>query len=608
MAFDGELYLRAERFADLLPLSLDTNLRAQTVTVQTSAAFPFQGRRERETARDRLQGQQSGRAPRILPRESTRWLPLAFPLIDTELRLASDSPRGTRTEGDLRIAGDLAWLTAKAFVSAGSHDGLTAAQIELGRHDPGASLLGPLRATGFGLGDITSAPLGMGLASTAGRGAYISNAPLERAAIFDTIDLRGDLPDGYEAELYRNDLLIDSTRSAQNGQYLFLHVPVEFGLNLFRIVLYGPQGQRREIVRQISVGDGRLAKGEFLYNASAVQKNRSVFDLRPRDQISGPDDGSLRTSAQIQYGLTGALTATLGGAWYERLGARHWLATAGLRTGLAGMAMKLDLGFADHGGKALELGLATRLGGFNVTMNHAEYRGSFADEVRSFSDRDLRRASEISLNGTIRLGGGEGALRIPLFGFARDVTFADGHRLQTAALNQSLPVARNLQLSNLLEFNRTTPPLVGASSRLTGALDLATLSRRATQLRATVSYSLAPRTRLGTVTVEADHRIGDNGTIRASAGRNIVAAQNQFGLSAIRRFGAFSLALDGNYHSNPSQYSAVLRLGFSFGRNPLTRQPLRRASRHGQRRRAGAAGLSRRRWRWPVRRWRRRPA
>lgn len=568
-AFDGELYLRADRFADLFPLTLTPNLRAQTVTLQTRVPFPFEERLARETAREQLQSRQGRRDGHGLPRVTTPWRLADVPLLDSELRLASDTTRGTRAEVDLHLAGDLAWLTARSFLSLETRAGLTAARLELGRRDPDGTLLGPLRATSFGLGDVTSTPLAMGPASVAGRGAYIGNAPLERASVFDRIELRGDMPAGFEAELYRNNVLIDTATRPEGGQYRFLNVPVEFGLNLFRVVLYGPQGQRREIVRQVSVGDGRLGPGELVYSASAVQKNRSLFDLQGRDYIRGPDDGALRTTAELQYGFTGGLTGTLGGAVYDRFGTRHWLATGGLRTGFAGFAVKLDLGLGDGAGRALGLGVARKLGGFSVTLNHAEYGGRFVDEVRSFSDQPLRRATELTINGALALGGDGSALRIPVNGLARNVVYADGRQVLAASLTQTVPLARALQLSNLVEFNRTSQPLFGTTTQLRGSFDLTTLSRGSLQLRAGLGYTLVPTVEITSAALQVDRRIGVHTTLTASAGHTFQAGQNRFGLAAIRRFERFSLALDGAWSSRPNQYAAMLRLSFSLGRNPL---------------------------------------
>jgi hypothetical protein len=211
-AFDGELYLRAERFAQLMPLTLNVDLRAQTVTIKTLEPFPFEQRAARDAAREHLASRSSSRAGAHMARETTPWRALTLPLGDVELRGASDSTLGTRTESDIRLAGDLAFMTARTFASISSRDGLNAARVELGRRDPDGHLLGPLRATEFQLGDVSTSALPMGLRGIGGRGIIVTNAPLERVSVFDKIDLRGDLPDSYEAELYRNNTLISSTR------------------------------------------------------------------------------------------------------------------------------------------------------------------------------------------------------------------------------------------------------------------------------------------------------------------------------------------------------------------------------------------------------------
>ncbi len=166
-AFEGELYLRADRYSDLFPLVLTVDLSAQTVTVKTLVPFPFEARMARDEERARLAGA-AGREARRWPREETPWRALSFPMADAELRGVSDSTYGTRAEGDLRIAGDFAFMTARAFASASSRDGLTGARIELGRRDPDGGLLGPLGATEFQLGDVTTTALPLGLSGVSG--------------------------------------------------------------------------------------------------------------------------------------------------------------------------------------------------------------------------------------------------------------------------------------------------------------------------------------------------------------------------------------------------------------------------------------------------------
>jgi hypothetical protein len=566
-AFDGELYLRAERFAELFPLTLAVDLRAQTVTVKTTVPFPFEERIAREEDRARL-ANGSGRQAHRWPREQTPYQVLSFPMADAELRGVSDSTLGTRAEGEIRLAGDIAFMTARGFASATSRDGLTGARIELGRRDPDGRLLGPLRATEFQLGDVITSAMPLGLRGVSGRGAFISSAPVERASVFDAVDLRGELPDGYEVELYRNNILIGSTRTPVNGQYQFLKTSVDYGLNVFRLVFFGPQGQRHEEVRQISVGDGRLSKGQLVYSIGAAQKDVNVFNVRPPEFRPGDGYGTWRGSALLEYGVTGQVTASLGAAWYQSEIGNQWLATAGLRTGFGGTALKLDLGYQSAGGKAAQLGLGGQLFGLSYTVTHGEYSGGFTDEVRALNSNPLRRATELNVNSTIQLGSDDSPKLLQLNGQLRRIEFADGHKQTDATLRNSLPLA-GLMLSNTLTYSKTSLAGGISPSQLAGTFDLATLRGSRLQLRASVDYAVLPKLHLRGALLDADYALDERTLVRASIGHTFTDSATQLGLSAVRRFRKFELAFDGNYAVPTGNYSAALRLGFSFGRNPL---------------------------------------
>ena len=376
---------------------------------------------------------------------------------------------------------------------------------------------------------------------------------------------------GYEVELYRNNTLIGSTSRAINGQYQFLQTPVDFGLNVFRLVFYGPQGQRREVVRRISVGDGRLKPGQFLYSAGIAQRDVNLLGVRGLQFIPGQDFGAWRGSAEIGYGISRAFTAAIGAGFYQTgvAGAwrNRWLATAGLRTGLGSTALRLDLGVQDGGGKSAEIGVGGKLLGVTYALNHAEYTGGAIDEVRAFTPDPLRRATELNLNTTIRLGGGGRSL--PLTARLRRIEFADG-RLQTdAALRASLPLS-GLILSNTLEYASTRSPSSPGSNRLTGSFDLATLAGSRTRYRASFDYGILPGPKLIAATIAADRSFGPRTELRAAVSHTFADHETRLGFSAIRRLSAASLAFDGSYGVPSGTYSFTMRLGFSFGRNPLT--------------------------------------
>ncbi|MCQ4051691.1 carboxypeptidase regulatory-like domain-containing protein, partial [Klebsiella pneumoniae] len=116
-------------------------------------------------------------------------------------------------------------------------------RVQAYRTDPDATLLGPLKATSVAAGDVSGFSTPLVSQSGVGRGAMITNRPVERRDAFDRTDFRGELPNGWDAELYRNGQLLGFATNRADGRYEFLDVPLLYGQNRFEIVLYGPQGQ-----------------------------------------------------------------------------------------------------------------------------------------------------------------------------------------------------------------------------------------------------------------------------------------------------------------------------------------------------------------------------
>ncbi|MCB2066605.1 MAG: hypothetical protein KDE15_08210 [Erythrobacter sp.] len=568
-AFDGELYVRTDTLAAILPLQFEPDLRSQSVLLTTSEPFPFEERMRREADRARLSQQgDRARGREQWPRDETPWLGLSVPMGDLELRAVSDSQRGTRGEGDIRLAGDFAWLTANAYLSASTRDGLLSSLVEFGRQDIDGELLGPLQATEFAFGDVATSPMPLGLRGTSGRGLFVTNQSRESLSVFDRVDLRGVLPDGYDVELYRNEVLLASSADANNGQYEFLQVPVDYGINVFRLVFYGPQGQRREEVRRISVGDGRLSPGQLEYRFGAVQNGTNLLGVRGPDFRPGSRYGDWQAVGEVSYGLSPDVTGLASAAFFEDEDDQRWIASTGLRTGLGGLAIRADAGFSDGGGLALGAGLGGALLGGAFTLSHFEYSGGFVDEVRSFTSDTLRRATELDFNTSIGFANSSSGISLPLNLRARHLEFTDGRRQVNAALRSSLRFS-GMIASNTFEFANTTAPGTDSLTILAGDFNLATFNRSNTQLRGSLSYRILPEPALVQVSGSVDHAVDDRTLLRATAAYSLANDEVAFGASAIREFDRFTLALDGQYAPQQGTYAAALRIGFSFGRDPL---------------------------------------
>jgi len=112
------------------------------------------------------------------------------------------------------------------------------------RMDPDGHLLGPLRATQVVVGDVDMPSGNLDGGEGVGRGLFIGNTPIQRPTRFGTTIVRGVLPLGWDAELYRNGQLLAYQSDGVDGRYEF-EVPLVYGDNDLEVVLYGPQGQVR---------------------------------------------------------------------------------------------------------------------------------------------------------------------------------------------------------------------------------------------------------------------------------------------------------------------------------------------------------------------------
>src|ERR1700756_995867 len=176
----------------------------------------------------------------------------------------------------------------------------------------------------------------------------VHTAPFDESSVFNRIDLRGELPPGYEVELYVNDVLKGSTNQANNGLYEFLGVPLSPGVNVLRVVTYGPRGERNESVRVINVGAGLLHQGEANFQFGAVQQNSTLFNvgqtvLPQEAQSTQAVVGKPRIVGEVNYGLTELMTVSAGAALVPNGSGQgsYGVYNLGLRTSLMGIATEV---------------------------------------------------------------------------------------------------------------------------------------------------------------------------------------------------------------------------------------------------------------------------
>ncbi len=100
------------------------------------------------------------------------------------------------------------------------------------------------------------------------RGAVVTNAPFIRSSEFEVEELVGQVPVGWEVELYDRGRLRGYDEIDAIGEF---RVPLQlrYGQNPFELVLYGPGGEVVRQKRTVRVPFSRLPEGQFEYAVGA---------------------------------------------------------------------------------------------------------------------------------------------------------------------------------------------------------------------------------------------------------------------------------------------------------------------------------------------------
>jgi hypothetical protein len=561
----GEIYVRASVLAKLLPLTFAVDAASLQMKISSTELLPIQGRLQRLA---RLRGG-GPKASTPVMRVDTPYQLFTPPSFDVSLNLGAQTitPKG-QAQYDIRLGGDLLYAGLQAYFGSDENGRLTTSRILLEKRSLDGDLLGPLHARDVSVGDVFTPGLSIGPRSLGGRGFALSTVPLDQTNVFNRIDLRGELPIGDDVELYVNDVLQGAQQQAVNGQYEFLSVALTQGINVIRIVTYGPRGQRSEETRIINASGGLLRPGQVTFEFGAVDQNEPLLrisDVNPF--VVDRTTGKARLVADVNYGVAQYLTATLGGAIYtDQLGVQRDLITGGLHTSIAGVAAEVDVAGDNHGGEGVSVDIAGRFFGANAVLRQSEYRGGLLDENNSEADidRPVTSRTELDLDQNFRFGNQV----IPLSVRALRDVYADGGDAWIGQVRGSASLG-SILYSTGFEYDRTTDATGQVDDVLRGFLGISTFRAYKWQVRATLDYEAVPEIRLSGLEVLVDRPISNTWSLRFGATERLDAPKDfslVAGSTTKTKFG--DLAFTGQYDTNQNTWRFGAQMNFGLGYNP----------------------------------------
>ncbi|RYE03756.1 MAG: hypothetical protein EOP61_03355 [Sphingomonadales bacterium] len=567
-----DIFLRASLLQKILPVAIAPNGEELLLALTATETLPIQAAAERDRRLRQFEQRPAGTDPTL--RVPSSYALVSAPAIDVTLETGYDSRRDLTTRRyDVRAAADLLRMGFTGYLGSDERGRPSEVRMKLDRRSPDGSLLGPLGATYFALGDVFTPLTTLGPRSIGGRGFSFTTAPLGEASVFQRITLRGELPIGYQVELYVNDVLRGGQRFPVDGRYEFLDVPLTRGLNVIRIVTYGPNGERNEQTRVLNVGGGQLEPGRFTVDFGIVEQDRPVIDLSP-GRTRTPAAGELRTIARMAYGLRDDLTLVASGALYpDGLGKERKMLSFGARGSLLGVALLGELAHDFSGGSAAQFGASWQAGGIFATLRHTEYRHRFSDETNILQDdlRPLRRTTAVD---TLFSVPGIGRSRIPVSLHAERAAYADGGTTWLGTGRASTSLFDTL-ISTGLDYRRDSRPNSATDEQLSGNFAASRFLAYKWQLRAVVDYDIVPKAALRTFSITADRALSEKFGLHLGAGKRFGAQSDlQFQGGGFLHMPFGDLALTGDYATRSREWRVGLRIAFGLIFDPWTRRPV----------------------------------
>ncbi len=449
-------------------------------------------------------------------------------------------------------AGEIAHLSYDAQATTNDKGAPSALRLRAYRSDPEGGLLGPLNATHFGLGDVAGLDSRLTGSANSGRGALVTNRPLFNPTAFDRTRLEGDLPAGWEAELYRNGELIAFAKPNGTQRYVFDDVQLLYGENNLSIILYGPQGQIRTRDELVNVGQDNVPKGKTWYWAGVNQPGRDLVAFRTTpDALKQP---RAQAAVSLEHGIDERLSVGLLARAMllddERLTFIEGSARRSIGSALVEVAAARDSG----GGTAARAQILAKIGSVNASAEAVVARDFHIRGQREQSIEDLKFALEAPL----RLG----RTVVPAHADVRLSELGDGSRQLEAATRLSTTINR-FNLATDLRYRRQylahgpSPP----GELEAGVLGAGRIGQ--VRLRGSAAAQIAPQARFRFAELSAYWSASEKVDWEGALAYDAPSHRGRARVTHVRRFDAMALAVTAEAGTDGS-LAAGINLNFSL--------------------------------------------
>lgn len=561
----GEIYDTPEGWCvDVTTLSrwLDIELRPDLsnalLVIETERKLPFQKALERKERAAKIRPRRNFDLS-SLPQSTEPYKLWRTPSVDAVVSAGGLRDKRSGQELDVRYelfaSGEVGKASFDARLSSDDEGVPESVRLRAYRTDTKGGLLGPLKATHVAIGDVSTFATPLVSQSTAGRGGIITNRPIDRPDNFDRTSFRGELPAGWDAELYRNGQLLAFAENRSDGRYEFIDVPLLYGQNRFEVVLYGPQGQIRRDSKSVPVGVDSIPPRKTYYWAGGQEAGKDLISFNDLENLR---QAGWRGGFGVERGLNAKTSVAASLFSLQIDGKRYNYVEGSVRRAVGPTLVELTASSDFGKGMAFRGQLLGELGNTLITAETIWAQDGFrSDRI----EQNVNGRHRLSLDHNFKLG----SKIVPFHIDAQYETRTNGRSSLDFTGRASLNL-RRFSLTGELNWEKQFSNLGGSADRVEARL-LANGRVAGVRLRGEATYRLAPEKRFERVNFTGEWRAGDRADWRAELGYDVGLDRGRAGIGIIRRFDKFSLTASAEAATDGS-IAAGLNLAFSLGPDP----------------------------------------
>jgi len=281
-------------------------------------------------------------------------------------RSGSDTSVFGSYSASLGLAGQFLKHEAYSLIAADSQNKISSVVARLSKKSEEADLLGVLQARQYNFGDINTTDIPLTGDSRQELGFRASNSLLGLSQNqFQTIDINGDAIPGWDVELYRKNILLDSLVVEDDGFYEFSDVQLFANDNEFEIFFYGPQGEIRTRDVNVPVASDLFKSQNGVYDVSVSLSETRSFQ---QNEIEDVDKGTPHIAARYNK-LIGRTLAYVGGRSRSVEGENMIFLTTGMSSVIANSVIDTNIAVNQDADATAQVTVRKKIKDWNISMN-----------------------------------------------------------------------------------------------------------------------------------------------------------------------------------------------------------------------------------------------